>query len=82
MTTEKQAARAAKQLLYHRRRINWIERRIEENEEKLVSYLVGQDAPKGYLPGGYEVWLDEEHVMVKQQLGRLYEQLQLKEDHG
>jgi len=51
--TERRAAAAARQLLYHRERLRWMEERIGENMALLGSYLalVGED--ETILPGGY-----------------------------
>lgn len=53
--TERQAARAARQLHYHRARLRWIEDRTEENEALLLSYLTRLGAGDAVLPGGYRV---------------------------
>lgn len=56
MTTARAAGAAARQLLLHRERIRWMERRIEHNEAVLTRYIEEHgDAPGGPvpLPGGF-----------------------------
>lgn len=53
--TERQAARAAKQLHYHRERLRWMQTRLRYNEALLLLYLTHQDAPTAILPGGYRI---------------------------
>lgn len=53
--TERQAALAARQLHYHRRRLRWIEARMLDNEALLFSYLTRADTDATVLPGGYRV---------------------------
>jgi len=52
--TERRAALAARQLLYHRERLGWMEERMGENAALLESYLAlaGEDETV-LLPGGY-----------------------------
>ena len=51
--TERRAARAARQLLYHRRLSEWISRKTAENEAALENYLVASGKDRIILPGGY-----------------------------
>lgn len=51
--TERRAARAARQLLYHRRLSEWIFRKTIENEATLESYLIGSGEDRVVLLGGY-----------------------------
>ena len=53
--TERRAARAARQLLYHRRLLEWISRKTIENEATLESYLIGSGEDRVVLLGGYVV---------------------------
>jgi len=57
--TERRAANAARQLLYHRERLEWMEERMGENAALLESYLtlVGEEEP--LLPGGYVLVREE-----------------------
>ncbi len=45
----------ARQLLYHRDRIRWMEKRMENNAALLETYLVAQDKQAAVLTGGYAV---------------------------
>jgi len=51
--TEKRAASAARQLLYHQRLSEWIFRKMAENEAILEGYLVGSGEERAVLLGGY-----------------------------
>jgi hypothetical protein len=58
----KRAARAARQLLYHRGRLSYLERKLAENSALLETFLIqgeasGEAEGKGgtVLPGGYVV---------------------------
>lgn len=53
--TERQAALAARQLHYHRRRLRWIEERMRDNEALLLSFLTRAGVGSAVLPGGYLV---------------------------
>lgn len=53
--TERQAALAARQLHYHRRRLRWIEARTRDNEALLLSYLTRAGTGAAVLPCGYRV---------------------------
>ncbi len=77
--TERRASLAARQLLYHKRLIPWIERKIEENEEVLVTYLISNGKEQDVLIGGFEIELDGEEIQVRHKLGRIYEQLEIPE---
>ena len=55
LPTERQAARAARQLHHHRERLRWIRDRMRDNEALLVSYLTRLEAPATVLPGGYRI---------------------------
>ncbi len=50
--TERRAALAARQLLYHREHLRWMEERMAENEEILESYLAIAGEERTILPGG------------------------------
>ena len=51
--TERRAADAARQLLYHQRLMEWISRKTEENEATLKSYLIASGEDRVVLLGGY-----------------------------
>ena len=51
--TERRAARAARQLLYHRRLSEWISRKTAENEATLEGYLVGSGENRVVFVGEY-----------------------------
>jgi hypothetical protein len=51
--TEKRAASAARQLLYHQRLSEWISQKSAENEAILEGYLVGSGEDRAVLVGGY-----------------------------
>ena len=51
--TERRAAEAARQLLYHRERLRWMEGRMEENAAVLEAYLVGAGEERAAVAGGY-----------------------------
>ncbi len=51
--TERRAAKAARQLLYHRGLSEWISRKTAENEAILEGYLVGSGEDRVVLLGGY-----------------------------
>ena len=53
--TDRQAANAAKQLAYHRERIEEIERRMAENAAALDHYLQDNDQEAALLLGGYAI---------------------------
>lgn len=57
--TDKQAAKAAKQLAYHRERYTRMEQRMAENTAALHHYLRANDQKAAVLAGGYAVALDE-----------------------
>lgn len=77
--TERRAATAARQLLYHRERIRWMEERMELNAATLEAYLVDQNREAAVVPGGYAVGLaDEGGIVVSEpQAGGGFEQLKL-----
>jgi hypothetical protein len=76
--TEKGAARAARQLLFHRQRIGWMLERISTNENALREYIAhgsrSGDAPPGsapermILPGGFAVAVDERGEVLVERL--------------
>ena len=51
--TERRAARAARQLLYHRRLLEWISRKTAENEAILEGYLISSVEDRGVFVGEY-----------------------------
>ena len=51
--TQRRAALAARQLIYHERLSEWISRKTAENEAILESYLVISGEDKTVLLGGY-----------------------------
>lgn len=51
MTSPKRAVAAARQLLLHRRRSEWMARKIRENEALLERLLVETGEERAYLPG-------------------------------
>jgi hypothetical protein len=57
--TERRAANAARQLLYHRERLAWMEERMGENAALLESYLVLAGEDQTVLPGGYVLAREE-----------------------
>lgn len=79
--TERRAAVAARQLAYHRRRIRWMEERIEVNAAALEAYLIAEGKEAAGLPGGYVVEATEtgEIVVAEPEAGAGYEQLVLLE---
>ncbi len=82
--TERRAARAARQLLYHRHLTEWISRKTEENEATLESYLTASGEDRVVLLGGYVLKCageDQENtVEVSEPItGPEYEQLELAE---
>ena len=79
--TERRAADAARQLLYHRERIRWMEEHVEYNTAALETYLFAQDKQAAVLPGGYAVGLtdDGEVAVSEPQTGPCYEQLEFLE---
>ncbi len=81
--TERRAALAARQLLYHRQRLAWMEERIAENEAALESFLVAAGGERTVLPGGYVLTREEggrgEPVEVRRVLAEVgFEQLRLE----
>ncbi len=58
--TERRAAIAARQLLYHRERLAWMRERMAENAAVLESFLVAAGDERAVLPGGYVLTRDEE----------------------
>ena len=84
--TERRAALAARQLLYHRRLLEWISRKTAKNEATLESYLIGTGEERVVLLGGYVVERAREDqasaVEVSEPTaGPEYEQLELLEEH-
>ena len=84
--TERRAANAARQLLYHQRLMEWISRKTEENEATLESYLIASGEDRVVLLGGYVLERADEDqesaVEVSEPIanaGLLYEQLELLE---
>jgi hypothetical protein len=51
--TEKRAASAARQILYHQRLSEWISRKTAQNEAVLEGYLLGSGEERAVLLGGY-----------------------------
>ena len=58
--TERRAANAAWQLLYHRERLRWMEERMGENVALLESYPALAGEEETVLPGGYVLIREEE----------------------
>jgi hypothetical protein len=59
--TERRAALAARQLLYHRERLRWMEGRMGENAALLEAYLaLAGEKVTAFLPGGYVLAREEE----------------------
>ena len=58
--TERRAAKAARQLLYHRQRLAWMEGRMAENAAVLETFLVAVGEERALLPGGYVLTREEE----------------------
>jgi len=82
--TEKRAAAAARQLLYHQRLSEWISRKTAKNEAILEGYLALSGEERAVLFGGYVLECTGEErgslVEVSQPLvGPEYEQLALPE---
>lgn len=79
--TEKQASSAAKQLHYHRERLQWMREKMRHNEALLLLYLSVRDADTAILPGGYRIHgrISSAHcVEVEKRVPRNpYEQLEL-----
>jgi hypothetical protein len=83
--TEKRAASAARQLLYHQRLSEWISRKTAENEAVLEGYLLGSGEERAVLLGGYVLERAAEErgspVRVSEPMvGTEYEQLALLEE--
>jgi hypothetical protein len=57
--TERRAAFAARQLLYHGERLGWMEERMGENAALLESYLALDGEEETFLPGGYVLAREE-----------------------
>ena len=82
--TERRAADAARQLFYHRRLMEWISRKTEENEATLERYLICSGEDRVVLLGGYALERagenQESAVEVSEPIaGTEYEQLKLLE---
>lgn len=77
--TEKRAAMAARQLLYHRRHIRWMEERMEENVAALETYLISQGRGAAVVPNGYAIAVvdDGEIIVQEPQARKEYEQLKI-----
>lgn len=58
--TDRQAAKAARQLAYHHERLAEIEARMAENSQALDQYLLIREEEAAQLPGGYRVQRDED----------------------
>ena len=69
-TTERRAANAARQLLYHRERLAWMEERMAENAEVLETFLVAAGDVRAVLPGGY--------VLTREELGGAGEPVEVR----
>lgn len=85
--TEKRAALAARQLLYHRRLLEWISRKTAENEAILEGYLVDTGEDRVVLLGGYVLERTgedgESAVEVSEPIGGPEcEQMELLEEHS
>src|SRR5829696_5926083 len=57
--TERRAALAARQLLYHRERLAWMEERMCDNAALLESFLALAGQDETVLPGGYVLLREE-----------------------
>ena len=58
--TECRAALAARQILYHRERLRWMEDRMGENAALLEAYLaLAGEKVTAFLPGGYVLTCEE-----------------------
>lgn len=79
--TERRAAAAARQLLYHRQRIQWMAERMEANAAALETYLIAQDQEAAVLSGGHAVGVTDagEVAVSESQPGPGYEQLKIPE---
>ena len=79
--TERQAAFAARQLHYHRKKLRWILDRMSQNEDLLRLYLTHLDTSTTVLPGGFRVGcspaITQELAIEKLTPKNLYEQLTL-----
>ncbi len=63
MSTPKRAGAAARQLLFHRQRSDWMARIIRDNESLLSAFLLENEPSMDErvpLPGGAVIWLAEE----------------------
>ena len=83
MTTPKRAGAAARQLLLHRRRSEWMARKIRENESLLSAFLRENEASVGErvpLPGAVVICLTEEDWVSVEAVSAApgYEQLTLQ----
>lgn len=84
--TERRATSAARQLLYHRRLMDWISRKTAENEATLEDYLIAGGEDRVVLLGGHVLERageeQENAVEVLESIvgaGLRYEQLELPE---
>jgi hypothetical protein len=82
--TEKRAASAAHQLLYHQRLSEWISRKTAENEAVLEGYLALSGEERAVLLGGYVLERAGEDrgsplEVSEPMVGTEYEQLALPE---
>jgi hypothetical protein len=79
--TERRAANAARQLLFHRERLGWMEERMGENAALLESYLALAGERETVLPGGYVLSREEGRAPVgvrRTEAGGGFEQLRLR----
>lgn len=77
--TERRAAHAARQILYHQERIRWMAERMETNAAALETYLAAQGKEAAVLPGGYAVGITDAGDVAVQEpaAGSGYEQLKI-----
>ncbi len=76
--TPRQAERAARQLMFHQRRIEWIEEKIEENESLLARFVQEVDLTVVRV-GNFEVFLAGEKPLVIYNPTSYFEQLVIEE---
>ena len=74
---------AARQLLYHRERLAWMEERMAENAAALESFLMSAGEERTVLPGGYVLSREEEGAAPPVEVRRTaaedgFEQLRLE----
>lgn len=74
-------SKAARQLLYHRERLPWMQERMNLNNTFLEQFLTMQGTDRAHLPHGYVVERSEVGLYVAQTVNSQgYEQLSLLQE--